>query len=46
MKIFEHKLFFSSDNEEVYLEVHHSLDDYFSRLSSLLLSGRPVEVKR
>ena len=42
-KILEHKLFF---NEVVYLEVYHSLDHYCLRLSSLLLSGRPVQVKR
>ena len=45
-KIFEHKLCFSSVNQEVYLELYHSVDYYFSRLSSLLLSGRPVQVKR
>ena len=44
-KILEHNPFFSSVNEEVYPEVYHLLDYYFSRLSSLLLSGKPVEVK-
>ena len=45
MKIFEHKLFFISVNEKVYLEVYHLFDYYFSRLSCLLLSGSPVQVK-
>ena len=45
LKIFEHKIFFSEVNKEVYSEVYHLLDQYFSRLSSLLLSGRPVQTK-
>ena len=44
-KIFEHEIFFSSVNEEVYSKVYHSLHYYFSRLSSLLLSGRPVQAR-
>ena len=42
MKIFEHDLFFSLVNEEVYSEVYRLLDYYFSELSPLLSSGRSV----
>ena len=46
MKIFEHELFFSSVNGRVYLERRTTRTiSYFSKLSSLLLSGRPVQAK-
>ena len=44
MKIFEHELFFSSVNEEVYSEVYHSFDYCFSRLSFYYyLAGKTLE---
>ena len=46
-KVFEHKLFSGwYVNEEVYSEEYHLLDYCISRLSSLLLSGRPVQSKQ